>query len=161
MLLRVCGSCLLIGLSLYGAYSFTLLENRRVRQTEGFLLLIRYIRTQIACFRPTLGEIYGSFENRTLAECGFLTALRRDGFSAALRDTRPTLYLDEEELKLLASFGEELGHSYSDEELALCDYTVSEMEKAMEKRKEEAPRRTRVASSLMMTGGLALLFLFL
>ncbi len=161
MLFRVCGSLLLVGLSLYGAYSFTLLEHRRVRQTEGFLLLIRYIRTQIACFRPTLGEIYDSFENRALLECGFLAALRERGFSSALRDTRPALYLDEEELKLLATFADEIGRSYSSEELALCDYTAREMEKAMEKRREEAPRRTRVASSLMMTGGLALVFLLL
>lgn len=161
MLFRVGGSLLLVGLSLYACYSFSLLEERRVRQTEGFLLLLRYIRTQIACFRATVGDIYTSFENRALTECGFLAALRRIGFSEAMNASRARLYLDEEELRLLSAFGEEIGQGYAEDALALCDYTVSEMEKAMEKRRAEAPRRTRVAHSLVMTGGLVLVFLLL
>ncbi len=161
LLFRIGGSLLLVLLSLYGCYSFSVLEEKRVRQTEGFLLFLRYIRTKISCFRTTVEDIYASFENQALAECGFLDALRQDGFAAALAKARPQLYLDEEELRLLYTFSEALGQSYSEEEVALCDYAASEMEKAMEKRRTEAPRRTRVAHSLVMTGGLTLVFLLL
>lgn len=161
MLFRILGSLLLVGLSLYGCYSFSLLEEKRVRQTEGFLLLLRYMRTRISCFRTAREDIYASFENRALSECGFLCALRAHGFAAALERMRPQLYLDEEELLLLSSFGEELGQGYSEEEVILCEGAIKEMEQAMEKRRSEAPRRTRVAHSLVMTGGLALVFLLL
>ena len=159
MFFRILGSLLLLGLSLYGCYSFSRLEEKRVRQTEGFLLLLRYMRTRISCFRTAREDIYASFENRALSECGFLCALRAHGFAAALERMRPQLYL--EELRLLSSFGEELGQGYSEEEVILCEGAIKEMEQAMEKRRSEAPRRTRVAHSLVMTGGLALVFLLL
>lgn len=161
MLLRALGMLVLFGVSLCLCRTVSRVERGRVRQAEGFLLLLRHIRTQIACFRTPVGEIYAGFENRALASCGFLAALRRDGFAAALRECRPGLYLGSEELALLAAFGDEVGKSYCEEQLALCDYTVGELESLFTKRRDEESGRTRVAHSLVITGSLMLILILL
>ena len=161
MYVRIAGVVLLFGLSLFFCLCVSRMERGRVRQTEGFLLLLRYVRTQISCFRTPVQEIYGSFRNPALSECGFLDALRQYGFPEALDRCTGRLYLDEEELKTLSALGRELGRSYCEDQIALCDYTLEQMERAFDRRREEAPKRTRVAHSLVLTGGLMLILVLL
>lgn len=158
---RLIGSLLLIGTFGYLGYYFSMMEGRRVRQTEGFLFLLRHIRTGIVCFANPVEDIYSGFENPALETCGFLPALRTGGFAHALYACRERLYLEEEELRTLHAFSEEVGKSYSHEQAVICDYTIGEMEKALQRRQEEAPRRARAARSLTMCGGLMLLLLLL
>ena len=156
---RLIGALLLVGTFGYIGYHFSVMEGRRVRQTEGFLLLLRHIRTGIVCFSNPIEDIYRSFTNPALEACGFLPALRTGGFAHALRVCRESLYMEEEEWHTLLAFSEEVGKSYSHEQAAICDYTIAEMEKALHCRQEEAPRRARAARSLTGGGGLMLLLL--
>lgn len=161
MFFRMMGAALLLALSLYFCRSLARMEQGRVRQTEGILLLLRSLRTHIACFRTPTDEIYAAFENPALAEIGFLATLREAGLAEALSQHAKQLYLDEEELKLLSSFAEELGKSYCDDQLALCDYAQAQMEAALARRRAEAPARTRATRSLVLTGGLMLILVLL
>ena len=79
----------------------------------------------------------------------------------ALMAGRETLYLGGEELAILTAFAEGVGRSYSAEQIALCDYTLRELEKALARRREEAPKRTRVLRTLSLVGGLMLVILLL
>lgn len=160
-MLRITGVLLLAGLTLYLCLFFTGVEGRRVRQCEGFLLLLRHIRAQITCFRTPIEQIYAGFENEALRQAGFLAALQKGGFSPALADCRAQLLLEAEEYKLLHAFGQEVGRSLTGEQAALCDYTIAELEKALAHRREEAPRRIRAARSLTLTGGLMLILVLL
>lgn len=160
-MLQLIGAAGLISLALYLAVALSKMEMRRVRQMEGLLLLVRHIRGEIACFRTPVADIYASFQNEALAECGFLAALRERGFYSALMAGRETLYLGGEELAILTAFAEGVGRSYSAEQIALCDYTLRELEKALARRREEAPKRTRVLRTLSLVGGLMLVILLL
>lgn len=158
-MLQLIGAAGILSLAVYLSIVLSVMEARRVRQIEGLLLLVRHIRGEIACFRTPVGDIYATFHNEALAECGFLAVLRESGFSAALATGRETLYLAEEELATLTAFAEGVGRSYSAEQVALCDYTERELEKALAKRREEAPKRTRVLRTLSLVGGLMLVVL--
>ncbi len=160
-MLQLIGAIGVMALSAYLAFSFSKMEGKRVRQIEGFLLLIRHIRAEIACFRTPVADIYAGFSHAALAECGFLESLRERGFSAALAAGQGELYLEEEEMATLSAFGEGVGRSYSGEQIALCDYTIGELEKALSRRREEAPKRARVLRTLSIAGGLMLVILLL
>jgi stage III sporulation protein AB len=155
------GALLLLGSFGYVGYALVGVEHRRVRQTEGFLLLLRHIRNGIVCFSAPIEEIYAGFQNESLEECGFLPALRQGGFAYALQACRHSLLLEAEELHTLSAFAGEVGKSYSREQASICDYTMGELEQALRHRREEAPRRARAAASLALCAGLALLILLL
>ena len=161
MLIRFLGASLLLTVCVRLCMSLSRAERDRVRQTEGFLLLLRHIRSCISCYRTPLREIWSGFENRALAECGFLARLRRDGFAAALLSVKGRLYLDAEELRLLTAFACEIGKGRSQEQITLCNYTVERLESYYAKRVEEEPRRRRTANSLVIIGGLMLILVLL
>ncbi|MBQ8351154.1 MAG: hypothetical protein IJY20_03810 [Clostridia bacterium] len=160
-MLQIIGGGLLLGSFSYFGHYLAGLEGRRVRQMEGFLLLVRHVRTGIVCFAEPMEEIYRRFENEALETCGFLPALREGGFASALHVCRDRLYIGAEEGRALAAFAREVGKSYSREQAAVCDYTIGELEAALRRHQEEAPRRARAARSLAVCGGLALLILLL
>ena len=124
-------------------------------------MLVRHIRGQICCYRTPIYKIYASFSHKELEECGFLSVLRERGFLAALNECASALYVEGQELSALRAFGTELGKSQTSEELRLCDYTAAELERAVARRREEAPKRTRVLQTLSISGGLMLVILLL
>ena len=157
---RLIGAAALLLLSVYTGASLASMEKKRLRQTEGFLLLVRYIREQISCFRRPLPEIYTGFSNEALENAGFLPALAEGDFSSALARARDTLYLEDEEFKLLGAFGESVGQSFEEEQKALCAYTERELEKALARRREETPKRVRVLRTLCAVfGGMIIILL--
>lgn len=161
MFFRVGGSLFLLAFGLLLSRGLVRAEEDRVRQTEGFLLLLRHARTSISCFRTPLRDIWQSFENRALAECGFLPLLQRDGFSAALIAASPHLYLGKEDLRLLTSFGYEIGKSRFEEQITLCNYTVERLEASYARCVEEVPARRRTVGTVVMTGTLMLILVLL
>ena len=160
-MLRIGGACLLFACGLLLARALVGAEEDCVRQTEGFLLLLRHARTSISCFRTPLRDIWQSFENRALADCGFLSRLKRDGFTAALAAATPHLYLNKEELRLLTAFGCGIGKSRFEEQITLCNYTLERLEASYAQRVEEAPARRRTAGTLALTGALMLILILL
>lgn len=159
-MLRLIGAAALLLLSLYVGASLAAMEKKRLRQTEGFLLLVRYIREQISCFRRPLSDIYAGFRNEALDSVGFLPVLANGDFAAALTEARDCLYLEEEELKLLYVFAESVGQSFEEEQRALCAYTERELEKALARRREELPKRVRVLRTLSAVfGGMIVILL--
>ena len=161
MLFRVGGAIFLFLAGIFLARGLLRAEEDCVRQTEGFLLLLRHARTSISCFRTPLRDIWQSFENRALAECGVLPLLQRDGFSSALIASAPRLYLDREDLRLLTAFGYEIGKSRFEEQITLCNYTVERLEASYARRAEEAPARRRAVGTLVITGTLMLILVLL
>lgn len=159
---RGIGAFLLLGCSLYLGACLAGVEKWRVRQYEGFLLLVRHIRNGITCFQTPIDKIYAGFANAALERCGLLSALRAGAdLPTALQRCRDELYIEAEAWRTLSAFADEVGKSYTQEQAKLCDYTIKELEAALHRQKEEAPRRARGARALAVCGGLALLILLL
>ncbi len=158
---KIAGAFTLLFITLYLCYEASRMEFRRLRQTEGFLLLIRHVKAQISCFCTPLAEIFAEFENSSLEAIGFTSALREGGFSYALEKCKDKIYLDTERINMLANFGEELGKSYREEQIECCDYYIGELENAYTKTRDEQPRRAKLYRSLLLTGGLMVIIVFI
>ena len=162
MLLKSFGIILLLTGSLYLCFSFSQFERKRLRQCEGFLLLLRHIRAQISCFRMPIGRIYASFSTEELEQCGFLSLLRdTEDLEKALLGAKGNIWISEEEISLLKAFGRELGEGYAEEQIAVCDYYIGELEKAYGERRNGLPQQTKLYRSLFITGGLMLAIMLL
>ncbi len=161
MLFKIFGTLTLLIITAYLCYEASSLEAKRVRQTEGFLLLLRHIKAQISCFCAPTDDIFSSFENESLSAIGFLQKLKEGDFCSAVHSCRDKIYLDEEEINLLTAFGRELGKSYRQEEIEGCGYYIGELESAYAKKREEQPKKSRLYRSLVLTGGLMLIIVFI
>ena len=133
----------------------------RLAQLEGFILLLRHIREQIAVFRTPTREILSGFQNEALRRAGFLAAAEERGFAAALYAVRDRLYLDECEEAALSEFAHGLGGGYTEEELARCDLCLGRLTAAAEERRAALPRLARLYRTLMVGGALAVIILLL
>ena len=158
-MLRFAGAALLIGLLFYLCYLHAQREERRVRECEGFLALVRHVRVEIASFRTPLPRALADFENAALEASGFLAHARAQGLEGALDAFYDRLLLDGEEKRTLYDFAEGVGRGYCREALALCERTEGALEKALQRRKSEAPARARAGQALLLFGGLSLLLL--
>ena len=83
------------------------------------------------------------------------------GLAVALQEGEGLLGLEAEELRPLFAFAATLGKGEAEGEVQLCIRTEAELERGLLKRREEAPRRTRVSQTLSISGALMLLLLLL
>ena len=160
-MLKIFGILLLCGLFGYFAFDYTRHQQKRLYQTEGFLLLLRWLRGQISCYSLPISEAVAGFENKALEECGFLPRLRTDGFPVALGSCRDSLSVTKETERMLSAFAEGVGKSYREEQIALCDFTIGELEAAVHHVRQECPKQARLGRSLLISGGLALILVLL
>ena len=148
-------SCAAIGFSASSMYS------KRVRQLEAFAQLISYIGAQIDGFLMPLERIYASFENRTLEECSFLTALREEGGVAAMQICRRSLNLTQNEREELLRFFEGLGKHSAYEETRHCTYFEKRIKELAEAARGEYPSKSKVCRTLGVLLGLMLALVLL
>ena len=159
--MKAIGCLLLLGVTLYTAWSLALLRRRRLRLREGILCLLHHLSANLSCFSLPLSALYASFQNEALEACGFLSLLREAGLLAALEGTKDALSLSSEEREVLYPFAEKLGKGYLGEEQALCRYAREGFERLYNSQREEFPKKRKTEGALVVTGGLMVILLFL
>ncbi len=94
-------------------------------QVEGFLSLIRAIRSGVAHYTP-MADILVRVEKETVMACsGQSTELRTDSLGAFLTGC---VFLSEDTARLMARVEKELGRGYREEQLILCDSYLAALE---------------------------------
>lgn len=134
-------------------------ERRRVRQAEGLLSLVQFLRWQIDCFSKPLPHILAECDGRVLSDCGWQRGAPPRSLLALLDGV--TLYLAEDLCRLLYDFAAGLGGSYRAEQLRACDYYLARLSPACDALRRDLPRRERVALVLPPAMALVLILLLL
>ncbi len=131
---KILGILLMLFVGGVAAYSSVSYEKRTVFVLDGWIDLIRHIRTQIDCYLTPLNEI--------LEDCP-------DGE----RDLealfgRTSVYLDANVRHLLESFKRDIGGSYREQQLRLCDSCIEELRCRRASRAAELPTRLKLSVTL-------------
>ena len=151
------GLCLIALCGLLAGRLFAAYEERKCRQAEGFLALLRHIRMQIDCFSLPVGRILAALDDRVREDCG-CPAGSAD-MAALLDGTR--LLLPEEGRELLLSFARDLGGSYREEQLRCCDYYIERLAPLCTGLRAELPKRVRLARVLPAAVSAALILMLI
>lgn len=157
MLIKCLGILTLLFITVYFAFEVTMMEKRKLRQAEGFMLFLRHVRAQISCFCTPLTDIFSGFSNDALEECGFLPVAREGNLSCAVDKSKGKIYLEEEEINMLSAFASQLGSSYRNEQLEICDYYIGEFENLFNRVRDEHPKKAKLFRGVVLTGGLMLI----
>ena len=129
-----------------GAWSAVCYERRRLRVLDGWLDMIRHLRSQIDCYLMPLDEILSKSDEAILRACACRTP--HPSLPSLLASSRS--YLGEESGRLIASFVKEIGGSYREEQLRRCDYYITALRTERNKLAESLPSRIRLSVSLCL-----------
>lgn len=156
---KILGAVLLIVTSV--GYGFTKIreERRKIELNDAFCELVKHIRENIAHYMKPLGEIFSSYEGGILEDCGFLGDCRTVGIRLAWE--RSHFHLSEKPRRLMEDFANSIGGGYREDELNLCDYTASEMEKISRAMREEAVGREKMYRTIPPLLALSVVLIFM
>ncbi len=119
-------------------------ERKRFKLLGEFILLVKFVSSNIEHFKTPLHMILGDFytENKELLE--FLSLAEKSGLREAWQQA--PLKLPREVMRSCEKFANELGHGYFEDEL--CTYTLKNLTEASGKLESELNERTKMWSTL-------------
>ena len=121
-------------------------------QTEGFIALLKYIRNQIDCYLMPVDKILAGCDPGILETCGVsadadLSVIH--SFSELLDCCE--LCISEVLAELLRKFAGELGTSYRDTQLKICDYYIGKLTAERDRLQAELPARRKMIMTICIS----------
>ena len=152
-MLKIFGLILILSGAFGGAVWNVRFQKNRMYLNEALLDLIIYIRNRINFFHENLNDVYSSYENAILQKNGFINLIPEVGFNDALRHSGAIEAFDKKMQSVLINFGNILGKSGVEEQLANCDSCIEQLERCLEKIQRELPDKIKMYSSLSVISG--------
>lgn len=132
---------------------------KRCAITAALCNFVRYTGERIETFRDPLCDIFSSYRDDVLGECGFIAALKESGAAAAVAAVRDLMC--PEDAAIMESFAKKLGATYEAGQRAMCEYTASALQKSAEAQKEELSQKLRLFRVLPALAAASAVILFI
>ena len=126
---------------------------------EELVRFIERIRMEIGCYLKPLSEISAEFRSDPLFQLGFLDDIAVGGVSFAYERLAEKIKFSDEEDRLLGRFFSTIGKGYAEDELKLADATLTELDRILKQKRENAPKEKKLSLTLSCAGALALIIL--
>ncbi len=153
-LVLLCSSILFAGWSrMRGLYA-------NAENGKKAVLLLRYIRAQLAGFNMPYDEIFRRCRLEFDRGC-FDGRLREHGLKDALREAGKSIFPDRELFEILSEFADGLGRSGSEEQLRHCDFYLARLEERISLMEKALSGQVKTCASVSFAGAALLLILFL
>lgn len=138
--MKIIGTILILFASVCACVLYERKEKQKISSAIEACDFIKYIRAQIEYFSCPIDKIFNSYEPKgTLIE-----ALISGKHEEASR------LLSKEDFKIINTFFLSLGKGLKNEELSLCSYSLSELERSIEKKKSEYPSKVKVFRAMAL-----------
>jgi len=139
--------CFLLLLTAYW-YSYVQQKREKEKLNKLFALCKLFDHTQknISYFHSSLGEIFQTYADPILENCGFLPLWREHRLMEAIdciSDLYPTSVI-----QTLQQYALHAGKGYIDEEVRLCTYTHDVLEETCQKQCEEQKTKNKMYKTL-------------
>lgn len=131
-------------------------EERRLRQVDGLIDLVGYIRDMIDRYLMPIDRILKECDRELLSVCGF------SGEGEKLCEmVDGAVFFDENIRGEMRSFAEELGRGWRESQLKLCDRCLSVLGRERDRLSADLPRSRRAVMTLAMavSAGITILLL--
>ena len=141
---KLIGAILILCASVCACYFYEKNEKHKILICEEYCELIKFIKSQIHYFSFPIDKILSSYkphlkERNEINEYRDLSKVKEN-----------IAHSDKEEKALLEGFFSSLGKGLKAEEIALCSYTASELEKIVEKKKANYPNNVKSFRAIVM-----------
>lgn len=120
-------------------------ERRRLGLTEAMCEFVGEIGDSIEHRMRPLPDIFRSYRNQALEECGFLPAVRENGLRNAWDACAPCFReLDGRIFERMSAFCDEIGRGYREEELELCSLTIKQLRDECARLKNDSKNKEKL-----------------
>ena len=135
---------------------------KRLLECEGFLAFISHLRLQMSCYLKPIKELCDGFYSKPLDESGFLDYVcERGNVYEAYKMAEGSLSLSKEERELVSGLFSSLGEGYLEDELKLIDAYRERLEAHFLRLKKEAPKNSKLLSTVSVTAAIGFLIFML
>ena len=140
--------------------SYSKHTKKRLLEYEGFLSFISHVRLQMSCFLKPTKRLAEGFYSKPLAESGFLEYIGEcENIYEAYKKAENRLSLSKEEREILSALFSSFGEGYLNDELQLIDAYRSQLEEGYLRLKSDAPKSSKLVSTLSVTAAVGFLIL--
>lgn len=143
---------LLIVSGTVGAHRLNRAAAESLRQTEGFLQLLRYIRTQVECFALPVSQILARCDRDLLKKCGYIRSIAPKTLSELSNACEER---DRVSAGFFRDFSETFGTGYREEQCQNCDSFIALLDTRRAELQERLPDRKKMNAALCLSGALA------
>lgn len=134
---KILGALLLLISSLCFGNSMIKGEAEKINESLAIAELIKYVRDNIEHFVKPLPDIFLSYKNELLEKNGFLTFVRKNGIQKSAEKIDDFFHCDRDVISIFRKFCSDIGGGYRDEEIRLCSFSLSQLERKIEKIKND------------------------
>lgn len=161
MELKYLAIAVVLGISFYVAYYIKKRGEEKLQFNEALCDFIEYIKNQIEFFCTPTDEIVANYDSPILEKYEFLTLIDENDWEKAIYESKASALLDKRTVSLLDAFSKKLGTTTASEQIANCEYTLSELKKALETQKDEVPKKSKAFSAISVVSGFMAVILIL
>ena len=155
MTLKLIGSLLFALSGVVMAISYSRFQTKKLNTIDGFMSLLFYIKGQIDCFARPRSEILSTLPAEVFCACNCPRGA--ETLEELVEASR--IYLDDEPLRLVASFAAEFGSTFRDEQLRRCDYYISALSEERRRVFLEVQSKSRADSALWICACVGIIIL--
>ncbi|MBE6577519.1 MAG: hypothetical protein E7653_05220 [Ruminococcaceae bacterium] len=156
--LKVVGVLIVAISGIVASYTLNAAARRSLEQTEGFIALIRRLRSDIECFAMPLPSALARCPAEVYVKCGYVA---QDAPRSVLSFVEACAVSDAESCKAMRAFARSIGRGYREEQLAICDYYTDMLEERRQRLYEQLPNKTKRNSAMCLCGALAVVILLI
>lgn len=158
MLYKVFGILFLVLSTFWGVGEINRRYELEIRTVEGYIELIRYIRTQVDIYALPIDEILKRCDRELILRCG------GDGDERAkdLSELFLTASIkDKAAYKELLDFCTDFGRNYREEQLKRCDASISVLESRRDVLRGELQNKRKLNYTLFLSAAAAVIILLI
>ncbi len=160
-MLKLLGVCILLFTSILISHELVGARRKSFLLCEELLRLVSYLRLQIGCFLRPLSEAVADFDSQPLAECGFLPLGEGADLRRAFCESKLPGAVGEECARIVDSLFSSLGNGYLEDEVNLLDTHRAQLGAAVETRRIDMVKETRLIRTLTVTASLGFIILIM
>lgn len=134
-------------------------HKRTLEELKALTDMISYVRDNIEYRMKPLPDIFNSYTEPYLEECGLLPAVRQTDLRQAW--DKHTFSLTGEAYELVRDFVHEIGSGYRTEELRLCEYTLERLGGILDHARSESSDRQKLYRTVPIMFALSVILILL
>lgn len=148
--MKIIGSILIVLASIFSSYYYEKNHKCDISKIENLIELINYIKSKIEYYSLPIEEILKNYDNKS----PWIEMLIN-------RETIDAKNFNENTKNDILNFFFSIGKGYKKEQLSLCEYTIRNLNKELERMKTEFIKKTKIYRSLSLFFGVGLVILII
>ncbi len=150
-MIKILGCILILCASICSCILYEKAEKSKLQNIKEMCEFIKYIRTQIEYFSAPLDKIYSSYEHSS----ELIDKISANELSSIKE------YFEKDDFKIISSLFYSLGKGLKSEQLALCSYSITELEESYKKKEADFPNKIKVFRAMALFCGFCAIILLI